>query len=261
MKRAWVEAFSPVQAESVVDAVVDQLIDRIHLGELSRGTLLPGERQLAVAMGVSRRTIREAIEILQDAGVLSVTRGAGGGTRIVSPWIPDRLTADAEPPSVEEIFETLEARRAVEMRVAQLACVRASEDDIAIMRGTIELQRANRDDPWRVSQGNTIFHRQLWRACRNHHLESAMRPIYRNLSHAFFEALNNDRASESPDIAIELHDETLAAVASRDPAHMEAVFDRHLAYLERRCEDVYGRLRISPVPAFLLGSPGEEAKT
>jgi GntR family transcriptional repressor for pyruvate dehydrogenase complex len=251
-------SFSPVQAESVVDAVLDQLIDQIQVGDLPSGTLLPGERQLAAAMGVSRRTIREAIEILQDAGVLSVTRGPGGGTRVVSPWIPDRLTAHDETPSIDEVFETLEARRAVEMRVAQLACVRATEHDLAIMRGTIELQRVNRDDALRVSQGNTIFHRQLWRASRNRHLEAAMRPIYRTLSHAFFEAIETDRGTESPDIAIELHEETLAALASRDPARMEAVFDRHLAYLEHRCEALYGRLRISPVPSFLLSAPTDK---
>jgi DNA-binding FadR family transcriptional regulator len=259
MNRARLDAFSPVQAESVVDAVLDQLIDQIRLGDFPSGALLPGERQLAVAMGVSRRTIREAIEILQDAGVLSVTRGAGGGTRVVSPWIPDRLTSDNQSPSVDEIFETLEARRVVEMRVAQLACVRATEHDLAIMRATIDLQRANRDDPWRVSQGNTIFHRQLWRACRNQHLESAMRPIYRKLSHAFFDALETDRVSESPDIGIELHDDTLVALASHDPNRMEAVFDRHLAYLEQRCEAVYGRLRISPVPSFLLSPEADSS--
>jgi GntR family transcriptional regulator, transcriptional repressor for pyruvate dehydrogenase complex len=257
MNRGLSDSFSPVHAESVVDAVLDQLIDQIRVGDLPNGTLLPGERQLAAAMRVSRRTIREAIEILQDAGVLSVTPGAGGGTRVVSPWIPDRLTADDEAPSVDEVFETLEARRVVEMRVAQLACVRATEHDLEIMRGTVELQRANRDDAWRVSQGNTIFHRQLWRACRNRHLESAMRPIYRTLSHAFFEAIEADRTSDSPDIAIELHEETLAAVASRDPDRMEAVFDRHLAYLEHRCESAYGRLRITPVPSFLLGRPSD----
>ena len=54
----------------------------------------PGERRLATAMGVSRHTIREAIEILQDAGVLAVEPGGSGGTRVASIWMPESLVGD-----------------------------------------------------------------------------------------------------------------------------------------------------------------------
>jgi DNA-binding FadR family transcriptional regulator len=48
-------------------------------------------------MGVSRHTIREAIEILQDAGVLAVEAGGSGGARAASIWMPESLVGDREP--------------------------------------------------------------------------------------------------------------------------------------------------------------------
>ncbi|HEV7566288.1 MAG TPA: FCD domain-containing protein [Microbacteriaceae bacterium] len=236
----------------MVDAVVNQIVDHIRVGTLASGTVLPGERQLATAMRVSRRTIREAIDVLADAGVLSVSSGPAGGTRVASLWIPDSLTSDSDELSISQIFETLEARRVIEMRVAQLASLRATEADFTIMRQTIELQRMHHEDRWRVAQGNAIFHRQLWRSAGNAQLESSMRSIYRRLSPAFFNAIERDRSSHASNVAVDLHQETLDAMMLGDPKTMEQVFDRHLSYLERTCEETYGRRRIRPLPDFLV---------
>jgi len=125
-------------------------------------------------MRVSRRTVRDAIETLQDAGVLAVEPGSGGGARVASIWIPEELSDDVEALGAEEVFRALEARRVVEPRVAQLAALRGTDADFASIREAIELQRANQRDWWQVTQGNVLFHCLLWRAARNPDLEVAM---------------------------------------------------------------------------------------
>jgi GntR family transcriptional regulator, transcriptional repressor for pyruvate dehydrogenase complex len=248
--RASTDRFSPIETESAVEAVVNQIIDRIRAGELSDGTVLPGERQLAVGMNVSRRTIRGAIEVLQDAGVVQVSPGPAGGTRVASVWIPDSLERYRRPSTAGEVFQVLEARRVIELRVAQLAALRATDEDFAIMGRTIELQSENRHDLLRVNQGNVTFHRQLWRAAHNPELEAAMRSIYRRLPGVFFAALEQE-ATEATAVGIELHHETLEAIRSGRADLTEKAMDRHLAYLERRCEAFYGRARIPQLPDFL----------
>jgi GntR family transcriptional regulator, transcriptional repressor for pyruvate dehydrogenase complex len=203
-------------------------------------------------MKVSRRTIREAIEVLQDAGVVAVAPGPAGGTSIASIWIPDSLSKGTPFTSADEVFQVLEARRVIEPRVAQLAALRGTDEDFAIMRQTIELQSRNQHDRWKARQGNAIFHRQLWRASRNPELESAMRSIYRRLSGAFIEALDQDESSDSAGVGIQLHIETLEAIMSGRTDLTEEVMDRHLAYLERRCERAFGRARIPDIPSFLV---------
>jgi GntR family transcriptional regulator, transcriptional repressor for pyruvate dehydrogenase complex len=252
--RVAIEVFTPVRTSRAVDSVVDQIVDRIRSGRIRDGELLPGERQLAAAMQISRRTVRDAIEILQDAGVVAVSPGPSGGIRVASIWVPDALTSNPDPISTAQVFEILEARRVIEPRVAQLAALRGTDTDFRVMDETIELQRANQHDRWRLNEGNALFHRQLWRAGRNHELESAMRSIYRHLSGPFHAALEQDETSDSPSIGIDLHEETLQAIMRGQPDEVEEVMDRHLAYLERRCEVAYGRARIPGIPDFLLGS-------
>jgi len=253
-RRVSPELLTPIQTESAVQAVVEQIIDHIRAGRMAEGALLPGERQLAVAMRVSRRTIRDAIEILQDAGVVTVAPGPAGGTSIASIWIPESLSKDAPFTSAGEVFQVLEARRVIEPRVAQLAALRGTDEDFAIMRQTIDLQMAHQHDRWKARQGNAIFHRQLWRASRNPELEAAMRSIYRQLSPAFIAALDQDESSDSECVGIELHRETLEAIMSGRTDLTEEVMDRHLAYLERRCERAFGRARIPDIPGFLVAS-------
>ncbi len=252
-RRAPLELFAPVRAPRTQDVVVEQIADLVNTGRLAEGDLLPGERSLAEAMDVSRGTIRDAIETLQGAGVVTVSPGPAGGIRISSIWVPDTLTIDPRPLSLEQVFELLEARRVVETRVAQLAGLRATESDFAVMRATIELQRANEHDRLRQVLGNARFHRQLWRAARNEELEGSMRSIYQHLGSAFEAALDEDAATASEGVGIDLHEETLAALMRGASDEIEAVMDRHLAYLEARCERHYGRARIRALPGFLTG--------
>lgn len=260
-RNAPLELFSPIQRGSAVSAVLDQVIDLIRAGRLPEGVLLPGERNLAVSMNASRRTVREAIEILEEAGVVMVAPGRAGGTRIASIWIPDSLSGGPAELPTDELYQALEARRVIEPRVVQLAALRGTDDDFRIMRETIELQLANQRDAWRMAEGNVIFHRQLWRAAHNPDLEAAMRSIYRRLSGAFLRALSGDEKAEAARSSIDLHEETLEAVMRGRPDDVEEVMDRHLAWLERSCEATLGRARIPEMPQFLVGFDGESASS
>ena len=81
--------FVPVGPRRTFEGAVEQIAERIRLGELGEGDRLPSERELAAAMQISRPTVREAVRVLADAGVLSVrpgpTRRHLGGLRATSP--------------------------------------------------------------------------------------------------------------------------------------------------------------------------------
>lgn len=256
--RAQVSLFQEARTERAVEAVVRQILDLIQAGRLPAQSLLPGERKLASAMGVSRRTIRDAIEILHDAGVLAVAPGGGGGAHVASIWIPESLSDGHQSLSADETFGALEARRLIEPRVAQLAALRGSTADFEAMRETIDLQRNHDGDWWRVTQGNVLYHRLIWRAAGNGELETAMRSIYRRLSGALHEVLRRDQDFRATEESIELHEETLEAIMRGDPDEIDDVMNRHLQYLEQRCEVMFGRPRLPTVPQFLIGGPTKE---
>ncbi|HTH15228.1 MAG TPA: winged helix-turn-helix domain-containing protein, partial [Magnetospirillum sp.] len=66
----------------VSDRVADRLMARIASGEWMPGQRLPGERQLAEDMGVSRVSVRAALQALKTQGFVDAVQG--GGTRVVA---------------------------------------------------------------------------------------------------------------------------------------------------------------------------------
>jgi GntR family transcriptional repressor for pyruvate dehydrogenase complex len=248
--------FTPVRTRRTVEDATGQILDRIRAGELHEGDRLPGERALAAAMEISRPTVRLAIRVLADAGVLEVLPGRAGGIRIASHWIPDGFLEHSSL-GADEIFETLEARRMLEPRVAQLAALRATDADFAAMERMIELQRSCHDDQGKAIQADVRFHRAMWRAARNPTLERMLVGLFRRIDVAL------DMASRTmPDKlhAVDIQERTLAALKRAEPAEIEEIMDEHLAVLEAICEDVFERKAFRDLPPHLRGAAGATAR-
>ncbi|WP_405015587.1 FadR/GntR family transcriptional regulator [Kitasatospora sp. NBC_01539] len=86
--------FRPVRTGNAFEETVERLLQAIKLGVLGHGDRLPAERDLAVRLGVSRETLREAIRSLQQAGCVESRRGRYGGTFV---------TYRMPPPDVGEL--------------------------------------------------------------------------------------------------------------------------------------------------------------
>src|SRR5260221_8638072 len=68
---------TPLQRHNLADAVVSKLQQQLSLGEYQPGQKLPSEPELMRQFGVGRSTIREAIRILANTGLVSVQQGSG----------------------------------------------------------------------------------------------------------------------------------------------------------------------------------------
>jgi DNA-binding GntR family transcriptional regulator len=58
-------------------AIADELRGRVESGDLAAGALLPSESELSAAYGVSRVTVRKALELLRDEGLIDARQGFG----------------------------------------------------------------------------------------------------------------------------------------------------------------------------------------
>ena len=74
---------APVARQSVVDAVADRLRTEILSGRLRPGTRLPSERELSLALGVNRLTLRASLARLEAMGLITTRHGAG---TVVASW-------------------------------------------------------------------------------------------------------------------------------------------------------------------------------
>ncbi len=247
--------FQPVQTRRTFEEAVTQITDSIAHGELREGDRLPSERDLAAQMQISRPTLREAIRVLADAGVVAVTPGPGGGMTVASEYVPRELVMRGSRMRLSEIPGVLEARRLVEPRVAQLAAARANDEDLSRLERLLVQQRelvgrgriAAEED--RFLQLDTRFHLAIARASGNTTVISLMRTILRRLEIARDMALHVPLV---PDWTLDIHERTLAAIGNGDLDAVDQVMDEHLAKVEQTWEQETGRTLLRRTPDFLL---------
>lgn len=231
---------------------MEQIAERIRMGDLGAGDRLPSERELAAAMQISRPTLREAVQVLASAGVLAVRRGSSGGIFVASGYVPYEILRSKSQLRLGEIAGVLQARRLLEPQVAQLASVNAKTEDYDALEANIHAHRVLLEsgdafiDEDRFLQLDTQFHLRMAQSTRNATIVSLMRTLLRQLEIARDQAMHQPIA----DWVIDVHERTLAAIRSGDRARIELVMDEHLGAMEHEWE----RRADQPGPEALLSS-------
>jgi len=121
----------PVRGHHAFEACVERLATAIRLGVYPLGTTLPSERDLAIRLGVSRATLREAMAALRQAGLVETRRGRGGGTVVtLKPKTPaGRAAVRVSAAKRRGWLDALDFRRVVEPGAAALAAERDLSDE------------------------------------------------------------------------------------------------------------------------------------
>jgi GntR family transcriptional repressor for pyruvate dehydrogenase complex len=125
--------FAPLESQSRTELVTHRLADAIMLGLLTDAEQLPSETDLATEFGVSTVTVREALTVLRQRGLIETRRGRGGGSFVRSPAeeatdaLNDRLR-ELGPGMLRDIGDHYTA---IAGAAAFLAAERADEDDVA----------------------------------------------------------------------------------------------------------------------------------
>ena len=129
----------------VPELIMQELIKEIESGGISVGSELPSERDLAEALGVGRGSLRECLAILEFMGALEsrgnrkvLLRDADYILKITS-WIES-----ANEMSTQKTFN--EFRRVIETGIVELACERATEEDLIAIEKTLISMEKNPSD-------------------------------------------------------------------------------------------------------------------
>jgi GntR family transcriptional regulator, transcriptional repressor for pyruvate dehydrogenase complex len=117
-------------------ALADVLRRRIALGVHAPGDRLPSERELAERLGVGRTTVRAAIRLLADEGLLATSRGRSGGTVVLEKARPAGVELTRE--FIRDVRDNFDFRLAVEPLAARLAAERAESMHRWAIRGLAE---------------------------------------------------------------------------------------------------------------------------
>jgi DNA-binding FadR family transcriptional regulator len=214
---------STVGNSRLYDRVAKGVAAAIRRGEFAIGERLPSERELALAYGVSRPTVREAVFALELDGLVEVRKGVGVFAIANSPRGGEAAVADVGP------FELLEARRAFESEACAVAAARIRDNDVEDLENLLQeidysgdvlaAEDADRRFHLRIAEitGNSAMHaviEMLWEA-------RDRSPQYRFLTDKAHEARVVPRDDE--------HARILDALRARDPARARAAMRSHIA--------------------------------
>ncbi|UMP05254.1 FadR/GntR family transcriptional regulator [Amycolatopsis sp. EV170708-02-1] len=180
------EALSRLNRAKLYEQVVERIKAHVEESGLHAGDKLPSERDLAERLGVSRASIKQAIVVLEVQGLLESRHG--GGTYLRN----DHL--DVEP--VDELVarrsrlpEVLEAREALETKLAELAALRRSDADLAAIDAALEFMKSEIEDGRHGAEGDRRFHEAITAAANNALLAEFMRSIDTQIAESRNESL------------------------------------------------------------------------
>ncbi len=136
--------FRKAKQSRIFQDVVNQIQGAILDGRIRPGEKLPAERELGEMLGTSRGTLREALRVLEQKGLIEIRLGVDGGAIVKDPGgkqITESLAMLIRSQKVS-LRHLAEFREDVEGTVAGLAARRAEKDDIRRLQDLIHEMKA-----------------------------------------------------------------------------------------------------------------------
>lgn len=232
--------FEKIQSEKLAGAVVRQIELLILRGILRPGERLPSERDLAERMGVSRPSLRDAIGVLQDRGLLASKAGAGiyVGDVLGSAFSPALVTLMASHD--EAVFDYLSFRRDMEGLAAERAARLGTDTDLKVIDSVFskmeEASTSRRSDA--SADLDATFHMAIIEASHNVVMLHIMRSMFDLLREGVFynrQAVFQQKAAK--DSLLEQHRAINAALQNRDPEASRLAVEVHLDFVREALLD------------------------
>jgi len=179
--------FKQVTQNRIFQDVSNQIEEAILKRRLKAGDRLPSERELQETFKISRGTLREALRVLEQKGLISIKTGAKGGAVVKA------VTTEPASDSLSFLFryhkvslhDLAEFREGVEGNVSALAAERASQEDIEHLKRLLgEAEKISQLGPSRwdefISTDNQL-HMALARIARNPVYETVLQIVHDNI--------------------------------------------------------------------------------
>ena len=226
----------PVERNSLVDSVVEQVLELIKSGSLVPGDRLPSERELMKSLRVGRSTIREALRSLAMMNLVDMRPGQGSFIRPVG--VDSLINPEVLSTLMDRnmIADMLEMREMFEPVGAELAAKRATEDDLQRLQALVDRCRKEHAEGRTTAELSAQLHVEIARCTHNGVLLMVMESILGLLTER---GAKLEHFHGYPDWEIESHQELVSALAARDGRLAHRLMVSHLEKSSRPLLDEY----------------------
>ncbi|HYP91903.1 MAG TPA: FadR/GntR family transcriptional regulator [Mycobacterium sp.] len=217
-----VEQLRPVTRPRLYEVIVEQLCAYIADNEMMPGEKLPAERDLATKLSVSRASLSQALVALEVQGVLSVRHG-DGAILVRRPTEERAIKALRE--HADRIPDVIEAREALEVKLAGLAAARRTDAEMAAIDAAIATMEAEVEAGERGVVGDEMFHEAITAAAHSSLLAKLMHEISGLIRETRIESLSQENR---PRASLEGHRKIADAVRKQDPREASRAMAEHI---------------------------------
>ena len=214
---------APLPRPRLYEQIVRELHHHIAAHGLKPGDKLPAERELAQALGVSRASLAQALVALEVVGIVQVRHGEGATIRQL-PGARDTLV-DAVRAHQDSLPDILDARSAMEARLARLAAERRTEHDLQLIDDALAQMQREVEAGERALEGDRAFHEAVTRAAHSTVLARLMAEISELVLESRIESLSQPGR---PQDSLEMHQKIAEAIRRQDPDAAAAAMTEHI---------------------------------
>ncbi len=236
-------AFAALPRRRATADAITAIQNQIRAGKISPGERLPSERALSEALGVSRPTIREAVQSLAAMNILDVRHGAGifvSSLDIGELLRPMRFALELTAPTFDHLFEI---RLVLEPLAAELAAARATDEQLEGIQDCLKRLNARGRTREELLEYDIELHRRIVDASQNELLVSLIASLN------MLSRQSRELTIEIPGVAKQAradHQALVVAIVSRKPRQAREAMASHLDNVRSAVEKHRGRRRRAP---------------
>ncbi|HEY9054604.1 MAG TPA: FadR/GntR family transcriptional regulator [Rectinemataceae bacterium] len=236
-----------VKTDSLRAQIYVQLKNQLLNGAWKPGEKLPSENQLCETFGVSRVTVRAALQQLEILGMVKTKHG--GGTYALE--LPAVITINNLQPTMlnnrnHDIITVLEYRKIIEKGTIGLAVEKICNKDFEYLEETYKTMQASVDDHARFAQADFSFHLRI--------AEIANNPIINNLYHLINQIMTASMSDIVDllgcEIGLYYHRKLIDALKARDKPACESEMEKHIDVTIQAIVNESNRRQAGEQPAF-----------
>ncbi len=263
-KIEWKKTFDDLSKDAsmaekrLYHSVAQKIKEMIEEGAFPPGSRLPGERDLADQLGVSRVTIREAQIALEAVGFLDIRVGSGV-------YVLRRSSSEAQSMPDVGAFELTEARSAIESEAAALATATITDEELDQLDEIVE-RMGSETDPHAplASDADREFHLTIARATKNNAMLETIERLWRIRNEKPEVKSAYDSICEiDPKRRLKEHRDIAVALRKRDPdrarkamrTHFKCIVEAMLSATEAQAIEEARRRTQESRERFLNGTP------
>lgn len=228
--------FKPIKPKKVSTQIAEQIRTSILAGEFNPGEKLPPERELAEMFGVSRPSVREALNVLASSGLVESYQGGGTVVRSLVETSAGMPLSELIRIDGDRALDVIEVRQGMESWTAWYAATRALPEDVRRLEAIVAGMKANLEELKHSEDLDAHFHTVIARATHNvvwsHMMQSifdAMQEFQRDVWRAVYLTEEDQR------LLYAHHYRIYEMIRDRNPEGARSAMMEHLTFAQKRC--------------------------